>query len=191
LAAERDRSGIRRPARRTISKFSRTKSKFFTTKSKPGSTNSKSSATKSKLKSLDCLRRIEPFQGVTPTPAALFLFWRRFRPCADGSIDVAYSPRVVPCSCGPSFSGPPVFRIREGLAPIAGSRLCETLGRYFPPDLPAASLIARKKGPPWPTEHPRVISPGTEDPTEKTGRSIRCPARIRPLERTRSGSSLC
>jgi hypothetical protein len=190
LAAERDRSGIRPPARRTISKFSRTKSKFFTTKSKPGSTNSTSSATKSKLKSLDCLRRIEPFQGVTPTPGALFL-----GPipalCGRGSIDVAHSPRVVPCSCGPSFSGPPVFRIREGLAPIAGSRLCETLGRHFPPDLPAASLIARKKGTPWPTEHPRVISPGTEDPTEKTGRSIRCPARIRPLERTRSGSSLC
>jgi hypothetical protein len=45
-----------------------TKSKFFATKSKPGTTNSKSGATKSKFKSLNFLRRIEPYQGVTPTP---------------------------------------------------------------------------------------------------------------------------
>jgi hypothetical protein len=48
------------------------KSKFFATKSKPGATNSKSSATKSKFKSLNILRRIEPYQGVTPTPTGFF-----------------------------------------------------------------------------------------------------------------------
>jgi hypothetical protein len=54
----------------------RRKSKLSATKSKPGATNSKSGATKSKFKSLNILRRIEPYQGVTPTPTAFFLLSR-------------------------------------------------------------------------------------------------------------------
>jgi hypothetical protein len=54
------------------------------------------------------------------------------------------------------------------------------------------ALCARPRGrePGWTkkgilacAEHPRAVSPRTR-PAEKTGRSIRCPARIRPLERS-------
>ena len=41
----------------------------------------------------------------------------------------------------------------------------------------------REEGNAASAEHPRAMSPGTADPAEKTGRSIRRPARIRPLHR--------
>jgi hypothetical protein len=43
------------------------------------------------------------------------------------------------------------------------------------------SLVA-PEGEPRRPRIPGVMSPGTEDPRKKTGRSIRCAARIRPLE---------
>jgi hypothetical protein len=46
-----------------------TNSKSVGTKSKPGGTKSNYSGTKSKLKP-HFLRRIQPFQGLTPTPKA-------------------------------------------------------------------------------------------------------------------------
>ena len=47
------------------------------------------------------------------------------------------------------------------------------------PDLAAAEPMSAKKGTP-PSTDPRVMSPGTATSRKKTGRSIRCPARIRP-----------
>ncbi len=58
----------------------------------------------------------------------------------------------------------------EGLAPFRS----RTLGRHFA-DLATASLIER--------EH-EGTSPPTEDGEKKTGGSIRCPARMRPLEKS-------
>ena len=51
----------------------------------------------------------------------------------------------------------------------------------FRPTLSAAEPDEREKG----TRRPRSQKP--EDPRKKTGRSIRCPARIRPLHQARSG----
>jgi hypothetical protein len=64
-----------------------------------------------------------------------------------------------------------------------GFRPCETLAAPFPSDLSAASLIAREHGGNLAALGSPGYEPGTEE-REKTGRSIRCPARMRPLEKS-------
>jgi hypothetical protein len=126
------------------------------------------------IKSFHFLRRIEPFQRLTSTPAAFFvraasaLGLRQRRRCvfASGCSSVLLS----------SFRGPPVYRAREGLAPFLGSL---TPRRGFRPTCGPLSLMSAKT-------KPRVHGspghkPGDRGPARKTGRSIRCPARIRPL----------
>jgi hypothetical protein len=69
---------------------------------------------------------------------------------------------------------PCLFERGEGLAPFRD----RVRSGAVPPDLSAATSRARKgnRGP-------------TRDLGKKTGRSIRCPARIRPLHQARTGSS--
>jgi hypothetical protein len=86
-------------------------------------------------------------------------------------------PRVVRRSFDPRFRS---LRRRAGAILRSRWRLCETLRRHFRPTMPAAEPH-REKGNPGVHRSPGQ-SPGTEDPWKKTGRSIRCPAEIRPLE---------
>jgi hypothetical protein len=81
-----------------------------------------------------------------------------------------------------SFSAPPLCFMRgsEGLAPFMIADAWRRLS-----DLSAAEPMSAKRelGAQGSPGH----EPGTEDLEEKTGRSIRCPARIRPLRQARSG----
>jgi hypothetical protein len=67
------------------------------------------------------------------------------------------------------------FERGEGLAPFLRSR---TLGRRLSDSAAAEPMSAKRE------------TGATRDPEEKTGRSIRCPARIRPLHQARSGVEL-
>jgi hypothetical protein len=69
-----------------------------------------------------------------------------------------------------------IFTIADG---VFGRRAGAVSVRTWRP----RSLIAREEGNAASAEHPRAMSPETADPAEKTGRSIRRPARIRPLHR--------
>ena len=82
-----------------------------------------------------------------------------------------------------SFLVPPVYEASEGLAAFY-SWIFVLVRRLdaIPPDLAAASLRARKKDPTSTEQKAR-------GPAEKTGRLIRCPARMRPLKRARTAFS--
>jgi hypothetical protein len=64
-----------------------------------------------------------------------------------------------------------------------GWRPVRRTGAVSAPNLAAEGLIEREEGNAASAEHPRAMSPETEDPLDKTGRSIRRPARIRPLHK--------
>ena len=110
------------------------KSKFFGRKSKPDGTNSKSGGTKSKFKSFVFLRRIEPFQWLTPTPAAFFTRFRLQTPWHGGA-----PKRFVGSSVFVSGS----FRL---VKQVKGWRRLSsrTLRRRVHPTCQPRSLIAKK-----------------------------------------------
>ena len=145
-----------------------------------GWTNSKSRRNEIQMKSLDFLRRIEPYQRVTRTPTAFF-FLRRFRPRRRhcGSVGVGLFA-VAFCHSFIFVLGSLRFlQASEGLAPFP-SRIA--WAPFAPTCRPRG--LRRQKGTRRPTDQSRVMRPGTEDPWKKTGRSIRCPARMRPLQKS-------
>jgi hypothetical protein len=93
-------------------------------------------------------------------------------------VDVACLPRIVCRSFCLHFGFLRSREASEGLAPFRS----RTFGRHVS-DLAAASLKGGNRG----SVASSGLGPG---PRAKTGRSIRCPARIRPLQKARSGSSL-
>ena len=126
-------------------------------------------------KSLDFLRRIEPYQGVTTTPRALFVV-RRFplRRRPRGGVGAACSPVV--CRC------PGLHR-----APVAFSSEVKGWRLFLIADAWASVVrlgdrrpMSAKKEPHESTD-PRVMA-GTGTLRKKTGRSIRCPARNSPAK---------
>ena len=123
-------------------------------------------------KSFDFLRRIEPYQGVTPTPRAFFYFCAASRLEGEGGVGAAGSPGFLVVSLVFISSSSGLFERSEGLAPF----LSRTLGRHSVRPWRPRSLVARKGSP--------VRGPKARDPRKKTGRSIRRPARIRPLKKS-------
>ena len=77
-----------------------------------------------------------------------------------------------------SFSVPPAVRARGRAGAVF---MIADLGRGFRPTCAAAEPLEREKG------NPGVHGPKARGPRKKTGRSIRCPARIRPLHQARTG----
>ena len=122
-------------------------------------------------KSLDFLRQIEPFQGLTPTPRAFFISCASKE--ATGRRRRCLFARVRCVSLVFISVRPCLFKRGEGLAPFLRSR---TLGRYLSDSAAAEPMSAKRN----PAVHGSAKAPGTL--AEKTGRSIRCPARIRPQE---------
>jgi hypothetical protein len=126
---------------------------------------------------LDFLRRIRPYQGLTPTPRALFSF------CAASRLKEAERGRRrcpftwVPCVDSLVFisSSSGLFERGEGLVPFSERG---RLGAVPPDPGGRGARWARKRETLASTENPRVMSPGTEA-QGKNGRSIRRPARIR------------
>ena len=126
-------------------------------------------------KSLDFLRRIEPYQGITPTPRALFSFCAasrlkggngRRRRCPFARVRVSFpwsSFRVRPAFSS-EVKGWRLFMIADARASFVR--------------LGGRGADEREKG----TRGPRIQRTGTS--RKKTGRSIRCPARIRPLQKS-------
>jgi hypothetical protein len=129
-------------------------------------------------KSLDFLRRIEPYQRVTPTPTAFFSFVRRFR--LKGGHGQRRRCLLAPVcrSFSSSFRGPPVSRASEGLAPFYDRRRLGALSAR----LGGRGASLHEKGNAGVPGSPGD-EPGTKDLAEKTGRSIRRPAEIRPLHK--------
>ena len=123
------------------------------------------------------------FSKTCAKPSQAFLHF-----CADsgfecrGNVGVACSPRVAR-SFGLCFRFLRSSRASEGLAPFLRSRIASLRDAWarFPPDPSAAEPRCARRGTPASMD-PRAMSPETEDPRIKTGRSIRCAARIRPLE---------
>ena len=148
-----------------ISKSGARKSKLSTRKSKPSTRKSKFCATKS----LDFLRRIKPFQGLRRPLTSFF-----FR--ASSGFKRARELRVRPgFILGPSvfvFSSSGLVRQAKGWrhAMVADGPAA------FPRTRRPRAARARQREQWRPTGQP-------EDPRKKTGRSIRRPAEIRPLER--------
>ena len=106
-------------------------------------------------------------------PHGLFSFLRRFRPQrGHGSVGVACSPRSLSFLLS-SFRFLRSPRASEGLAPFRS----RTLGRHLP-RLGGREPHGREPG------NPGVHGHRPEDQGKKTGRSIRCPARIRPLKKS-------
>ena len=124
------------------------------------------------------LRRIEPFQRLTLTPTAFFLFEADSGCKCRGKAGVACSPRKL-------FVGPSVFVfgssgcLNKGVKGWRRFMIADAWRRLS--DLSAAEPMSAKREPSAPR---RPKAPGT---AEKTGRSIRCPARIRPLHEARTG----
>ena len=134
-------------------------------------------------KSLDFLRRIEPYQGITPTPRAFFYF------CAASRLEGGHgAASALPVRMGfmCRFLGLHFEFLLAFSSEVKGWRRFHDRGRLGAvlSDLAAAEPDEREKG----TRRPRIpgACPG-RDLRKKTGRSIRCPARIRPLKRARTG----
>ena len=134
---------------------------------------------------MDFLRQIEPYQRVTLTPRAFFSFVRQFRLKGDKGLRWR-------CLFGPvSF----LFVFISGssglMKQVKGWRRFQDRGRVgaASPTCRPRSLMSTKREPG--VHGSRVMNPGpTRDLAEKTGRSIRCPARIRPLHQARTGFEL-
>ncbi len=143
-------------------------------------TNSKSGGTKSKFTSSAFLRFIKDLRK---TDTAFFIFGSI--PASKGSRQCRRCVFAPSCSIlRSSFSVPPIFfKQVKGWRHFfdRGWRLCETRGRGFRPTPRPRSLVA-PEGEPQRPRIPGVMSPGTEDPRIKTGRSIRCAAKNAPLE---------
>ena len=108
-------------------------------------------------KSLDLLRRIEPYQGITPTPRAFFIF----APLpaskeATGGVGAAGSPGFSVVSLVFISSSSSLFERGEGLAPFSYRGRSGAVS--VRPRRPR-SLVARKGIPG--SMDPRVMSPGT------------------------------
>jgi hypothetical protein len=147
---------------------------FFQAKSKSSQIRASSSKVRTKLsqrKSFNFLRRIELSQGLTPTPRAFFISCAPSRPKGgQGGAGGARSPRDVG-SFGPHFRFRGLFAASEGLATFSYRGRSGGIG----PTERSRSLVARKR------------EPSTDQKPEdrdKTGRSIRRPAEMRPLERS-------
>jgi hypothetical protein len=147
--------------------------------------NSKSGGTKSKFRSLAFLRFFKDLRHATRSICI-------FRPIPASNAAAMQALRVRLGLFDPSVfvSVPPIFcKQVKGWRRFLRSRMASLRDAWarFPPDLSAAELRCARRGiPASAVPRVRVMSPETEDPRKKTGRSIRCAARIRPLERARS-----
>jgi hypothetical protein len=137
-----------------------------------------------KGKSFHFLRRIEAFQGLTPTPHRFFLFEplpgsnapRQRERCSSGSDRFS--------SLLSSFRRPPVYRASEGLAPF---RSRDAWTPFAPTSRPRACL-GEKRESSNPRRIPRVVSPGT--PRKRQGDRSDVRQECVRLKRARSGSGL-
>jgi hypothetical protein len=135
-------------------------------------------------------------KGLRRPPHGLFCFW-----AASGLKGAAESVRRCLFALGSlsvllsSFRVLRSSRASEGLAPF-WSRICVFVRRMdaICPTRRAASLKGENQGTSVhesPSHNPRVMSPGTgTEDAVKTGQSIGCPARMRPLKEPEPVSSL-
>jgi hypothetical protein len=128
------------------------------------------------IKCLTFLRRIEPFQSLTPTPTAFSPFETDSGFKRRGKVGVARSPPSCPSVLRSSFPVPPAWKqVSEGLAPFSDRGRLDAISVR-----PVGRGASSRKGEP---RCPRSKSPGTRGKRQADRSDVRQEyARLAQLE---------